>query len=140
MIQVTTRCRHNIPAGSFRARSGFTLIELLVVLAIVALLLTIVAPRYMGSIDHAKEVALKEDLKVMRTSIDRFHGDKGRYPLSLDELVKERYLRTIPPDPMTDSSSSWVPVPLEETDAQGISDVRSGAQGLARDGSAFAQW
>ncbi len=85
-----------------RARRGlgFTLIELLVVLSIVALLLTIVTPRYMGSIDHAKEVALKENLKVMRLSIDRFHGDKGRYPESLEQLVEKKYLKAIPMDPI----------------------------------------
>lgn len=119
---------------------GFTLIELLVVLSIVALLLTIVTPRYMGSIDHAKEVALKEDLKVMRLSIDRFHGDKGRYPESLAELVEARYLRAVPPDPITDSATTWVVVPVDDPESEGISDVSSGAQGVAKDGSAFAEW
>lgn len=125
-----------------RARRGlgFTLIELLVVLSIVALLLTIVTPRYMGSIDHAKEVALKENLKVMRLSIDRFHGDKGRYPESLVELVEAHYLRAVPPDPITDSATTWVVVPVDDPEYEGIADVSSGAQGVAKDGSAFAEW
>lgn len=123
-----------------RRGHGFTLIELLVVLSIVALLLTIVTPRYMGSIDHAKEVALKENLKVMRLSIDRFHGDKGRYPESLAELVKERYLRAVPPDPITDSATTWVVVPVDEPESEGISDVSSGAPGSAKDGSVFSEW
>lgn len=121
-------------------RRGFTLIELLVVLAIVALLLTIVTPRYMASVERAKEVALKENLKVIRNSIDRFHGDKGHYPESLDELVTARYLRTVPPDPMTDSVASWVLVPSDDPEVEGISDVKSGAQGTAMDGSAYTQW
>lgn len=119
---------------------GFTLIELLVVLSIVAMLLTIVTPRYMGSIDHAKEVALKENLKVMRLSIDRFRGDKGRYPESLAELVEARYLRAVPPDPITDSATTWVVVPVDDPESEGISDVGSGAQGAGKDGSAFAEW
>lgn len=121
-------------------RGGFTLIELLVVLAIVALLLTIVTPRYMNSVERAKEVALKENLKVMRTSIDRFQGDKGRYPASLEELVKERYLRAIPPDPVTESVAGWIVVPSDDPEVEGISDVKSGAQGQAMDGSAYTQW
>jgi general secretion pathway protein G len=123
-----------------RGSLGFTLIELLVVLSIVALLLAIVSPRYMGSIDHAKEVTLKEDLKVMRLSIDRFQADKGRYPESLAELVDERYLRGIPPDPITDSTDTWVVVPVEAPESEGISDVRSGAQGVSKDGSPYAGW
>lgn len=121
-------------------RRGFTLIELLVVLAIVALLLTIVTPRYMASVERAKEVALKENLKVIRTSIDRFNGDKGHYPESLDELVTARYLRAVPLDPMTDSVVSWVLVPSDDPEVEGISDVKSGAQGTAMDGSAYTQW
>ncbi len=132
--------RRTLRGGWARRGLGFTLIELLVVLSIVALLLTIVTPRYMGSIDHAKEVALKEDLKVMRLSIDRFHGDKGRYPESLAELVEARYLRAVPPDPITDSATTWVVVPVDDPESEGISDVSSGAQGVAKDGSAFAEW
>ncbi len=132
--------RRTVRGGWARRGLGFTLIELLVVLSIVALLLTIVTPRYMGSIDHAKEVALKEDLKVMRLSIDRFHGDKGRYPESLAELVEARYLRAVPPDPITDSATTWVVVPVDDPEFEGISDVSSGAQGVAKDGSAFAEW
>ena len=62
--------------------SGFTLVELLVVLAIVATLLTLVVPRYFGSIDASKEAVLKENLSVVRKTIDQFYGDLGRYPES----------------------------------------------------------
>ncbi|WP_310321832.1 prepilin-type N-terminal cleavage/methylation domain-containing protein [Hydrogenophaga palleronii] len=137
-------CRLSRPGageGRLVVRSrGFTLIELLVVLAIVALLLTIVAPRYMGSIDNAKEVALKENLKVMRINIDRFLADKGRYPESLDELVGERYLRAIPSDPITESSQTWIVVPADDVETGGVADVRSGAEGASRRGEVFAEW
>ena len=49
-----------------RMSSGFTLIELMVVLAILMLLLTVAAPRYFIGVDRAKEVALKQNLAVMR--------------------------------------------------------------------------
>ena len=115
------------------ARSGFTLIELLVVLAIVALLLTIAAPRYFGSIEVARETVLIDSLKTVRTTIDQFHGDTGRYPKDLDELVVRRYLRAAPVDPFTESSATWRLVAPDGA-AEGVMDIKSGAQGIARDG------
>jgi len=121
------------------AARGFTLIELLVVLAIVGTLLAIAVPSYFASLDNARETALRQDLSVMRTAIDHFFGDRGRYPESLQELVSARYLRKVPADPITGASDQWV---LENaTDAQGgVRDVRSGAQGNALDGTAYGSW
>lgn len=116
---------------------GFTLIELLVVMAIVATLLTIAVPRYFGSLAHSREVALKENLKVLRLSLDKFAGDKGRFPVSLDELVVEKYLRAVPLDPVTESALTWVPVIDSAGEGRGIVDVKSGAQGLSKDGVAY---
>jgi general secretion pathway protein G len=120
---------------------GFTLIELIVVLAILALLLTIAVPRYFHHVERAKEATLKQDLTIMRDSIDKFFGDKGRYPDSLDELVKERYLRGIPVDPVTESAGTWVPVPPPvDVQVKGqVYDVRSGADGNALDGKPYAE-
>ena len=119
------------------SRRGFTLIELLVVMSIIALLLTIALPRYFGSLDKSKEVALKENLQVLRVTLDKFYADMGRYPDTLDELVEKRYLRDVPDDPITELSSSWVLVPAEDTDRQGIADVKSGAPGASKDGMAY---
>ena len=124
------------PVRIYKGR-GFTLVELLIVMAIVAMLISIVAPRYLGSLEKAKEVTLKEDLKVMRLSIDRFYGDKGRYPDTLLELVDEKYLRSIPLDPYTDSQTTWIVIPTVDGEMSGIADVRSGAQGSSRDGVLF---
>ena len=119
------------------ARRGFTLIELLVVLSIVALLLSIALPRYFGSLDKSKEVALQENLKVLRITIDRFHADKGRFPETLEELVEHKYIRSVPVDPITESAKTWIVVPARGNDAKGISDVKSGASGQVRDGRAY---
>ncbi|MFZ6720325.1 type II secretion system protein [Undibacterium sp. Ji49W] len=122
--------------GGKRAdRRGFTLIELLVVLAILSLLLTIAVPRYFHSIQQSKEAVLKKNLHVTREVIDKFYGDTGRYPQSLDELVERRYLRSLPVDPVTDSSATWVLIAPEK--GGGVYDIQSGAQGLTRDGLAF---
>lgn len=119
---------------------GFTLIELLVVLAIVALLLTIAAPRYFGSIDRSKEAVLKENLRVMRECIDKFFGDHGRYPSALDELVERRYLREVPMDPMTESAQTWVTTAPPAPEKGNVSDVHSGAPGSGLDGRSYADW
>ncbi len=117
---------------------GFTLIELLVVLAIVALLMTISLPRYFQSIDKGKETVLVENLRATRESIDRFLGDKGRYPRTLDELVEQRYLKQIPFDPITESVTTWnIIAPVDGRDGL-VADIKSGAQGSKTDGTPFS--
>jgi len=121
-------------------RDGFTLIELLVVMSIIALLLTIAVPRYFHSVDKAKEAVLKEDLVQLRKSIDQFYADRGTYPSHLADLVDKKYLRSLPVDPITDSSTTWIIVPPSEPGASGVYDVKSGAGGLALDGSYYGDW
>ena len=124
----------------FRRHKGFTLIELLDVLAIMATLLSIVAPRYMASLDRAKEAALKTNLRLMREAIDKHKADKHRYPDSLQQLVSERYLSAVPVDPVTESAGSWVIVHPPSPAASAVYDVRSGAAGVASTGQAYAEW
>lgn len=120
-------------------RRGFTLIELLVVMAVIATLLTIALPRYFGSVEKSKEVTLKQSLTVMRDAIDKFYADNGRYPETLGDLVEKRYIRSIPVDPITESTESWVPVaPPESAEVKGnVYDVKSGAPGKTHDGIEF---
>jgi general secretion pathway protein G len=112
---------------------------MLVVMAIVALLLTISLPRYFGSLEKAKVATLRENLHVLRTTIDKFYADKGRYPEALDDLVLASYLRTVPVDPVTESNQSWVLVPSSEPGRSGIVDVRSGAVGKSKDGQVYGE-
>ncbi len=123
-----------------RAGTGFTLIELLVVLAIIATLLTIAVPRYLGSMEKSKEAVLKEDLYQLRDAIGKYYGDRGKYPESLEALAAERYLRKVPVDPVTESSISWLTVPPVDPEKGAVYDVRSGAPGRASDGSAYVDW
>jgi len=127
--------------GQRVALRAFTLVELIIVLAILALLLTIAVPRYFTHIERTKEATLKQDLAVMRDAIDKFHGDRGRYPESLEELVTLRYMRSVPVDPITDSTSTWKVLPPPDSDAKGsVYDVKSGADGAGVDGKPFADW
>lgn len=121
-------------------RNGFTLIELLVVMTIIALLLSIVAPRYFHSVSKAQEAVLKEDLYLMRDQLDKYHADTGVYPDTLDELVNKKYLRKIPVDPITQSATTWILIPPSGGEKGAIYDIKSGAPGVARDGTAYGDW
>ena len=122
-------------------KKGFTLIELLVVMSVIATLLTIAVPRYFQHLDRAREAALRESLAVMRDAVDKYRGDTGRYPETLEELVTKRYLRRVPPDPITESTESWVLVPPpDEPGQRKVWDVRSGAEGQGQNGSDYATW
>lgn len=123
-----------------RQSRGFTLIELLVVLSIIALLLTLVSPQYFNHIDRAKEMALKQDLKVMRSALDQYFGDHGVYPDRLERLVEDSYLDKIPVDPMTDRADTWVIIRPEEPLKGEVFDVKSASEGVAKDGTSFNSW
>lgn len=119
---------------------GFTLIELLVVLAIVAVLLTLVSPAYVHQIDAFKEAVLRDNLRATREVIDKFYGDLGRYPESLNELVEKNYLRALPMDPITESSATWQIVDVPMGYQGRVYDIKSGAPGSDRYAKPYAQW
>jgi general secretion pathway protein G len=120
--------------------SKHTLIELLVVLSIISLLMSLAVPRYFNRIDTAKEAVLHDDLHQMRDAIDKFYGDHNHYPDTLDDLVTRKYLRTIPPDPMTDSAKTWVTVAPDDPSKGNIYDVKSGAEGKGKNGTDYNTW
>ena len=138
-----------IGMGKIRTRRegerGFTLVELMVVMAVIMLLLTVAIPAYLQSVKRAKEAVLKEDLHTMRTAIDQYTVDKEKAPQGLDDLVQAGYLKVIPMDPMTSRSDTWMTsesdtlMGINETQG-GIDDVKSGAQGLAMDGTSYNTW
>lgn len=106
---------------------GFTLIELVVVMAMLGLLLSIALPQFMASLQRGREQALQYNLATMRNAIDKFYGDRGRYPDQLDDLVTQGYLRAIPSDPYTESPT-WLVVEPRDRDKGGVIDVRSTLQ------------
>jgi len=119
---------------------GFTLIELLVVMVIIGVLLSIAAPRYFHSVDKSKDTVLRDDLAIMRKSLDQFYSDNGRYPDTLEDLVTRRYIRKIPRDPITDSAKTWVIVAPDDPSKGAVYDIKSGTDKHAPDGTPYATW
>jgi len=121
------------------------MIELVVVMTLIVILATMGMTQYKASQTYAKEAVLKEDLFRLRDAIDQFYADKGQYPSTLDTLVSDGYLRKLPEDPFTKSSSSWQTVPAEPDPANptaepGVYDVKSGSDATAMDGTKYADW
>ncbi len=125
--------------------AGFTMIELLVVLALIVILASMGMAQYRSSVVHAKEAVLKQDLFQFRDAIDQYYADKNQWPSALDALVSEGYLRKLPEDPFTKSTSTWQTVPAEPDPNNpsaevGVYDVKSGSEATALDGTKYADW
>jgi len=126
-------------------QSGFTLIELMVVVAIISILVLIAVPRFTAAVRSAREAVLKEDLQTMRMAIDSYTMDKQKAPQSLDDLIQDGYLKSVPEDPMTHSKDTWVTdtsdamYSLDETEP-GITGVHSGSDETGSDGQPYSSW
>ena len=148
-----------------RGSAGFTLAELVMVVALVAVLSTMVLPVAKFTVKRRKETELRLALRQVRTGIDEYKrlSDQGLipvkiggegYPESLDELVegveivggktKRRFLRRIPLDPMT--HDEWVLRSYQDDmDAtswggENVYDIRTSSEGIALDGTEYAEW
>jgi len=58
----------------------------------------------------------------MRAAIDKYYGDNGQYPETLDELVVKRYLRGVPEDPVR-GSNEWAVIASPDSEKPGVYDV-----------------
>ncbi|HET9370093.1 MAG TPA: prepilin-type N-terminal cleavage/methylation domain-containing protein [Vicinamibacterales bacterium] len=139
-----TRMLEAVRKGDARDR-GFTLIELLVVISLIMILASVSLNMYRNSVVYAREAALRSNLFFMRDAIDQYYADKGKYPESLEALVSESYIRQVPQDPFTNSTTTWQTVQAEATPgtvstSPGIYDVKSGSDMTAMDGSRYADW
>ncbi len=135
---------HADPARLRRTR-GFTLIEMLIVMTLIIVLASVGLIAYQTSVRRGREAVLKEDLFRMRDALDQYYVDKGKYPSDLSELVSTNYIRRIPVDPMTNSAETWQTVqaetdPSNPTAEAGITDVKSGSEAAAIDGTNYADW
>lgn len=125
-------------------KKGYTLLELMIVVAIVGILVMLAIPNFQQSAIKARETALKQNLFTMRTVLDQYYADRGDYPDSLESLVEAKYLRSIPVDPFTKSSTTWTEIYEEQEDGDdspaGVFDIKSGSEDIAADGTPYKDW
>lgn len=146
---------------------GFTLIELLITVMIISILVGVAVPLARNSLKRQREIELREDLRLMRTAIDKYKdmADRGfimtkvdteNYPETLQVLVdgvqlvgqvdkKVKFLRKIPIDPMT-NSAEWGQRSYQDDakatswGGQNVFDVYTKSEGAALDGTKYREW
>lgn len=126
-----------------KTAAGFSLLELMIAMLIMIILLSVAIPTYQRSVQSAREVVLKENLWQMRRAIDQYAADKGRLPGSVEDLVKDKYLREMPMDPILEKAE-WDEVQGEDTSrpdaSSGLKDVRSLAEGEDSEGQPYSKY
>jgi len=130
------------PARRRSAERGFTLIELMVVVTIIGVLSSIALPSFKIAIQQSREAVLREDLFQLRSLIDQYYSDKGKFPASLEALVEDGYLRAVPQDPIT-RQADWTTVEAEaegDSGDTGIDDVHSASTETSLSGTPYSEW
>jgi general secretion pathway protein G len=117
----------------------------MIVMAIVTILVSMAVPLYQRSVMRAKESVLRSNLFTLRTVIDEYTYDKQKAPQSLEDLVREGYLRQVPVDPITGNNTGWKLI-MEEAMSSvnqtepGIFDVRSSSDKTSLEGTPYSEW
>ena len=114
-------------------------------MALVVILASVGMTQYKNSVTRAEEATLKENLFRLRDAMDQYYADKNTYPPSLEALVTEKYLRSVPVDPFTNAVDTWQttmsePDPSNPASEPGVFDVKSGSDRTGLDGTAYAEW
>jgi general secretion pathway protein G len=166
-------------------QTGVTLLELLVTITIVMILASVAMPLSKTSGKRAREIQLRQDLRMLRNAIDTFKLEWNRdgdlllgplcvknklsckdvtsaygYPKSLDVMLGiklsgeeatlrgttvRRYLRSVPPDPLT-GKVDWLlrcyrdPPNASSWCADDVYDVSTQSQDIALDGTKYRDW
>jgi general secretion pathway protein G len=131
-------------ARLLKSRKGFTLIELMIVVSIIGILAAIAVPNYKMGIIKAREAVLRENLYGIRTSIDQYYADQGKFPDTIDDMVAKKYLRSLPNDPFTTKSDWAITPPDQPSDGSkvegSVSDVHSSSNLVGTNGTPYNEW
>jgi general secretion pathway protein G len=151
-----------------KTQGGLTLVELIVAFTIMMVLTTMAVPLARYKVQRDKERNLEQALREIRNAIDKFKDDmdaqkigpakldSDNYPESLQQLVdgikatgsvdkKNKYLRRIPKDPMTNSFEWGLRSDRDDPTSQSwggqkVFDVYTKSMDKARDGTAYSTW
>ena len=158
-------------SGRRAAERGYTFIEVLIVTSILFILASAVLPLAQVTSQRQREAELRRTLREMRTAIDRFKdqvdagniaqteltsGSEG-YPADLQTLVDGvpaandasgrtlKFLRRIPPDPMTSGTEWGLRSYQDRPDAtswggRNVWDVYTTSRGTGLDGTEYRTW
>jgi general secretion pathway protein G len=155
----------------FDTARGYTFVELLTVAVILLILASAALPLVKVTMQRQKESDLRRSLREIRTAIDRYKdaADLGaiastdlrpgneNYPPTLEVLVegvtkandatgtKLKFLRRVPPDPMTGGTEWGLRSYQDKPDSttwggQNVYDVYSKSEGTALDGTMYRDW
>lgn len=69
-----------------KSEKGFSLIELLIVIGILTIIAIIIIPRFSTSSEEAKKATDAANVKLLQSAVERYHFDKGTYPVDGDDL------------------------------------------------------
>ena len=155
-------------AGARRRQSGVTILEIMIALAVLAIMAAAITPLTRMTLQRNKEIELRRALRTMRAAIDQYKSlaDQGLiidedvsalgFPLELEtlvegvelangDLVKKKFLRRIPKDPMTKTFEWGLRSYQDEADArswggENVFDVYTLGDGVALDGSNYQDW
>ncbi len=105
-------------------KKAFTLVELLIVISILGIMAAIALPLFQGNLNQAKEAAAKDNLRILRTTIETYtakHNDvppgyqdndpskmAGWLYLREQMLVTDKYLNDIPENPFNGLMSGLI--------------------------------
>ena len=155
------------PSGRATQR-GFTLVELVCCVFLLTIMAGIALPVAHTMERRARELELRQDLRVMRRAIDTYHftikavpsaqhdATAGDWPEELEDLVegldlglakeiKVKFLRRIPKDPLT-GEAEWGKRSNKQAsdddswDGVNVFDVYSLAEGKGLDGTEYKTW
>ena len=80
---------------------GFTLLELIIVVAVISLIMLVVAPNVLDTLDRGRRSSTQADMRALATALERYAADHRGYPTAvlLSDLRSEmvpRYIKSLP--------------------------------------------